>query len=483
MPNTESRTIGCIARASELDVLVQVVQQTNSWRAQPIAIESAQSLDPADLYISLSVPTRHAIRLLGSRSVPWFAFGEPTLEVRPDVWLPKVPEPALLGSLIRSFLPESQAPAQWRRKSDMIIGRSAAIRQLLQTLDQLAVVQTPVIITGESGVGKDLVAQALHYCGPRAPGPFIAINCAAIPESLFEAELFGYTRGAFTGATHARAGAFESADNGTLFLDELGELPITMQAKLLRVLQTNEVQRIGSTEPKKVSFRLVSATNRDLEAAVKAGRFREDLFYRIQVYPIRVVPLRERIEDVPALVAHHLSVIATRENRPPAQLTSPALEKLLAYTWPGNVRELVNTLERSVLLAGADAIDADHVVFPDEALHGATSPSLVSYRDAKAKFELDYYTQLLRAADGNVSLAAKIGCKTRKEVYDALKRLGLEPTRYRTGTQQPFSVAAAQRGRARRITRRDRTRRAAPRSTTRRLSPGARSRPATVWRR
>ncbi len=445
-----------------MDALIRIVQQLNMWRAVPIAIESSQTLDPADLYVSISVPTRHAIRLFGTRTAPWFAFGEPTFEVRPDVWLPAVPDAALLATLIRAFLKEPSRPTVWRRKSDMIIGRSAPIRQLLQTLDQLASVQTPVIITGESGVGKDLVAQALHYCGSRAQGPFIALNCAAIPETLFEAELFGYMRGAFTGATHARAGAFESANNGTLFLDELGEIPLTMQPKLLRVLQTNEVQRIGATEPKKVSFRLVTATNRDLEAAVKAGRFREDLFYRVQVYPIRVVPLRERIEDVPALVSHHLSVIATRENRQPAQLTSAALEKLLAYSWPGNVRELVNTLERSALLAGSDAIDAHHVVFPDHGFEVRTPTGLVSYRDAKAKFERDYYTQLLRAADGNVSLAAKLGSKTRKEVYDALKRLELDPARYRTGTQQPFTVAAAQRGRAGRTTRRDRSRRSEP---------------------
>jgi transcriptional regulator with GAF, ATPase, and Fis domain len=455
MENPNPRTIGCLARASDLETLLGIVHQTNVWRPQPISIESAQTLDPADLYISLSVPTRHAVRLLGGRTAPWFAFGAPTFELQPDLWLPAVPDPALLATLIRGFLKEPSRPTVWRRKSDMIIGRSAPIRQLLQTLDQLASVQTPVVITGESGVGKDLVAQALHYCGSRAQGPFIAINCAAIPETLFEAELFGYTRGAFTGATHARAGAFEAANNGTLFLDELGEIPITMQAKLLRVLQTNEVQRIGATEPKKVSFRLVTATNRDLEAAVKAGRFREDLFYRVQVYPIRVVPLRERIDDVPALVSHHLSVIATRENRPPAQLTSAALEKLLAYSWPGNVRELVNTLERSVLLAGSDAVDADHIVFPDHGFQTTSASALAPYRDAKARFERDYYTQLLRAADGNVSLAAKLGCKTRKEVYDALKRLELDPARYRTGTQQPFTVAAAQRGRARRTSRRE----------------------------
>jgi two-component system response regulator GlrR len=354
------------------------------------------------------------------------------------VWLPAVPSPSLLGSILHHFLqgPRERAISttpSWRRKSDMIIGQSQPIRRLLHSLDQLAPAQTPVIITGESGVGKELVAQALHYCGPRAKAPFVAINCAAIPDNLFEAELFGYQRGAFTGAVHAHAGAFETANRGTLFLDEIGEMPVNMQAKLLRVLQTGEVQRIGSTEPKKVSFRLVSATNRNLVAAVKEGRFREDLYYRIQVYPLYVAPLRERVEDIPALAAHHLSVIAARESRAAPKLTTRALEKLVAYSWPGNVRELVNILERSVLLAGTDAIDDEHVLFTQDSTRTTDIHStLVSYRDAKTKFEREYYTKLRRVCEGNITLASKIGQKPRKEIYDTLERLGLDVAEYRT---------------------------------------------------
>ncbi len=308
----------------------------------------------------------------------------------------------------------------------MIIGASAAVRDLLHALDRLAPAQTPVIITGESGVGKELVARALHFCGPRATEPFIAINCAAIPENLFEAELFGYQRGAFTGAVNAHAGAFEAADRGTLFLDEIGDMPISMQVKLLRVLETSEIQRIGSTEPKKVNFRLVSATNRNLEEDVQSGRFREDLYYRVQVYPLHVKPLRERRDDIPPIAAHHLSMIAAREHRAHLRLTSAALDKLVGYSWPGNVRELVNLLERAALLAGDGPIDAEHVMLPQAPRAVAAAGTLVPYRDAKSRFDLAYYTQLMAIADGNISLAAKLAQKTRKEVYDALRRLGLD---------------------------------------------------------
>jgi transcriptional regulator with GAF, ATPase, and Fis domain len=304
------------------------------------------------------------------------------------------------------------------------------MQHLLNTLDPLAGASTPVMITGESGVGKELVARSLHFCGPRAKEPFVVLNCAAIPETLFEAELFGYQRGAFTGAVNAKPGALELADKGTLFLDEIGELPLALQPKLLRVLETGEVQRLGSTEVKQVKPRLVSATNRDLDVEVEAGRFREDLYYRIVVYPVHVAPLRERIEDIPPIVTHHLSAIGRRESRPALRLTARAIEKLVSYSWPGNVRELVNLLERAVLLAPDNVIDADHVTFA-----GATTgefPAMpIVYREAKQKFEYDYFTQLLRTAAGNISLAAKLAQKTRKEIYDALKRLEIETSQYR----------------------------------------------------
>ena len=350
----------------------------------------------------------------------------PPASANASLWMPALPPANVLSAMLEHVTGggEQRKPT-WRRKGDMIIGSSPAIRGLIHALDQLAPTSTPVIITGESGTGKELVARSLHYCGPRAGGAFIAINCAAIPESLFEAELFGHEKGAFTGAVAARAGAFEAAHDGTLFLDEIGDMPLGMQAKLLRVLETTEVVRLGSTEARKVNFRLVSATNRALEADVAAGRFREDLYYRIQVYPLLVPPLRERPEDIPAIAVHHLAIISKRENVK-LRLTADAVERLVTHSWPGNVRDLVNTLERAALLAEEGTIEAQHVILstpnPARAISGS---SLVSYRKAKTQFETQYYTQLLRTASGNISLAAKLAQKTRKEIYDALRRLEL----------------------------------------------------------
>jgi two-component system response regulator GlrR len=363
---------------------------------------------------------------------PLIAIGsDPARGAAPTLWLPELPPVGRLNRLIADFIDDDEPAAgpAWRRKTDVIVGDSPPIRQLLRVLDRLAPAATPVLITGESGVGKELVARALHYAGPRARERFIAINCAAVPETLFEAELFGFRRGAFTGAVSSHAGAVESAHRGTLFLDEIGDLPLAMQAKLLRVLETGEVQRIGATEAKAVDFRLVTATNRDLEQAVAAGRFRVDLYYRIHVCPLHVPPLRERSEDIPRLVHHHLAVIAARERRPVPSVTPAALDKLIDYRWPGNVRELVNLIERAALFAGATGIDAEHVALPERAAPAIEAAPPVPYRDAKARFELDYFEHLLRAAGGNVSRAAKLGGKTRKEIYDALKRCGIEPRR------------------------------------------------------
>jgi two-component system, NtrC family, response regulator GlrR len=352
--------------------------------------------------------------------------GAPPPDAAVSLWLPDVPPVALLGAALAHLLPASEEPRPtWRRKADMIIGNSKPVRDLLHALDQLAAASTPVIITGESGVGKELVARSLHYCGARAKGPFVAINCAAIPETLFEAELFGHERGAFTGAVAARAGAFESAHDGTLFLDEIGDMPLAMQAKLLRVLETSQVQRVGATEPRAVNFRLVSATNRTLEADVRNGRFREDLYYRIQVYPLVVPPLRERPEDIPAIAVHHLAIIGKRENLR-LRLTADAVEKLVTHAWPGNVRELVNTLERAALLADNGTIVAEHIIISTAGANRGATAAIGPYRTAKAQFETAYYSQLLRTSDGNISLAAKIAQKTRKEIYDAIKRLELE---------------------------------------------------------
>jgi transcriptional regulator with GAF, ATPase, and Fis domain len=207
-----------------------------------------------------------------------------------------------------------------------------------------------VLITGESGTGKELVARAIHERS-RRQGPLVRMNCAAIPESLFESELFGHARGSFTGALHDRAGRFEAAQGGTLLLDEIGEVPLAMQPKLLRVIQEKELERVGETRPRKVDVRIVAATNRDLAAEVAAGRFREDLFYRLNVFPISNPPLRERREDIPLLAEHFVQASARRLRRPAPRLTEAALRQLAAREWPGNIRELENAIERAVIQA------------------------------------------------------------------------------------------------------------------------------------
>jgi two-component system, NtrC family, response regulator GlrR len=311
----------------------------------------------------------------------------------------------------------------------MIVGRSPGIIGVLAQLDRFAPSTGPVLITGESGTGKELIARALHYSSPRAARPFLAINCAAIPETLFESELFGYVRGAFTGAVTSRSGVFEAAQGGTVFLDEIGELPITVQAKLLRVLESGEITRLGSNVSQQVQFRLVSATNRPLEKMVQQNQFREDLYYRVRVFPLALPPLRDRPEDIPLLIFHSLSVTCEKEHQPMPKLSSAALAKLLAYPWPGNVRELVNVLHRALLHADRGEIDAAHISLPDVVASATTG--IVNYRDAKAAFEERYFTQLLGAAAGNITTAAKLSQKTRKEIYDALKRHNLDPERFR----------------------------------------------------
>jgi two-component system response regulator GlrR len=454
MAAQETRNIVvCATVSDQLEELVQIVREAGGWSIVPIQWPNANALRSsrqlAGAYMlhsgvgSKDAPCAELQQMLHARPrrQPLIVVGkEPAPSAAPNLWLPEIPTAPLLAALISHWLEGSGRAVSnpgtpllpFRRKSDMIIGNSNITQQLLHSLDQLAPAHTPVVITGESGVGKELVARALHFCGPRAKEPFIAINCAAIPETLFEAELFGYQRGAFTGAVNSHAGAIEAAHRGTLFLDEIGEMPLAMQSKLLRVLETSTIQRIGSTETKRVQFRLVTATNRNLEAEVKAGRFRDDLYYRVYVYPLHVPPLRERPEDIPPIVTHHLSSIALRENRPALRLTPAALEKLVAYWWPGNVRELLNSIERSVLLAEHNVIESEHVVLPQAARSSTgTYAALSPYREAKQKFEEEYYSQLMRTAGGNISLAAKLGQKTRKEVYDALKRLGLDVTAYR----------------------------------------------------
>lgn len=231
-----------------------------------------------------------------------------------------------------------------------IIGASPGLRKVMQQIQLVAPTDAAVLVTGESGTGKELVARAIHTQSPRQDRVLIKVNCGAVPDTLFESEFFGHVRGAFTGAMKDKPGKFELADGGTIFLDEIGEVPLAMQAKLLRVLQEQEIERVGDTRVRKISVRIIAATNRDLKREVEAGRFRQDLFYRLSVFPIEIPPLRERRDDIIPLAKHFVKQVARRMNRPPPQVSQATLNQLAAQDWPGNVRELQNAIERAIIL-------------------------------------------------------------------------------------------------------------------------------------
>src|SRR5271154_2713283 len=249
---------------------------------------------------------------------------------------------------------ELRAELSQRYEFDNIIGRSAGMREIFATIERVAPTRATVLLCGESGVGKDMIARAIHHHSPRENKPFVKINCSALPENLMESELFGYEKGAFTGANLSKPGKFEQADMGTVFMDEIGDVPPAIQVKLLRVLQDREFERLGSNKVRHVDVRVIAATNVDLRAALEQGAFREDLYYRLNVVPMNIPPLRERKDDIPYLVEH----FAKKFN---GQISEGALERLMSYHWPGNVRELENVVERSVLLAQGPRVEADDV--------------------------------------------------------------------------------------------------------------------------
>jgi transcriptional regulator with PAS, ATPase and Fis domain len=248
-----------------------------------------------------------------------------------------------------------------RRGAPQIIGDDPRLQQVTVALQRAAVTDTTVLLEGESGTGKELFARALHALSQRADGPFVAINCAAIPENLLETELFGYEKGAFTGATGRKPGKFELAHRGTLFLDEIGELPLALQAKILRALEQKRFERVGGTAQLQVDVRVVAATNRNLKAAVAARQFREDLYFRLSVFPIVIPPLRDRPDDIAMLATHFIERFSREQNKKPLMLAPSAVEQLAAYKWPGNVRELQNCIERAVILTEGDTIHARHL--------------------------------------------------------------------------------------------------------------------------
>jgi two-component system, NtrC family, nitrogen regulation response regulator NtrX len=310
-----------------------------------------------------------------------------------------------------------------------IVGDSVPMKALRQQLALMAGTNGRVLIYGESGTGKELVAHALHALSPRAPQPFVEVNCAAIPEDLIESELFGHMKGSFTPAHERKVGKFQKADGGTLFLDEVGDMSLRTQAKVLRVLEDQRFEPVGAQESVQVDVRVVAATNKNLEAEIERGNFREALFYRLNVIPFHVPPLRERKEDIPALAAYFLEEFARAYGRKPKELTPQALEALAAHHWPGNVRELRNLIERIVILNQQSRIDSRHIPLHLSRKTAADKPKerYGSLQDVREAAEREYIQKKLEESNGNVSRAADLLGLERSNLYRKMRALGIAP--------------------------------------------------------
>ncbi len=318
-----------------------------------------------------------------------------------------------------------------RYEFDNIIGRSGAMQEIFATIERVGPTRATVLLAGESGVGKDLIARAIHFHSPRRDRPLVKINCTAIPENLMESELFGYEKGAFTGANLTKPGKFEQADTGTVFLDEIGDVPAVIQVKLLRILQEREFERLGSNVTRHIDVRVIAATNQDLRAALEQGTFREDLYYRLNVVPLNIPSLRERKQDIPFLANHFIHKLAPDSGSRVESITDRAMEKLMAYHWPGNVRELENVIERALVMATGTELDAADIKLENAPGPGSAARSQNDAHFLPAGMNLDQYEQeiireALRRADGNKSQAARLLGLTRNALRYRLTQMGME---------------------------------------------------------
>ncbi len=310
-----------------------------------------------------------------------------------------------------------------------IIGDSPAIRNLREQVELAAKGFSKVLITGESGAGKELVARLLHELSTRKEMPFVEVNCAAIPQELIESELFGHEKGSFTGAQENRKGKFELADGGSLFLDEVGDMSLPTQAKVLRAIETQEFQHVGGARNIKVDVRLIAATNKDLAKEVRSGNFREDLYYRLNVIPIVVPPLRSRKEDIPALVDHFLRALAAEYGRSPKKITPEAVKRLASYAWPGNVRELKNTVERLVIMNTAESIEERDLIFLNNEPRTEDYFGYEGLKEAKDAFERDFLAKKLSENHWNISKTAEMLGVERSNLHRKIKAYGIDVSR------------------------------------------------------
>jgi len=308
-----------------------------------------------------------------------------------------------------------------------IVARSEAMQTVLETVSRIARTESTVFVRGESGTGKELIARAIHLASDRSGKPFVAINCAALPETLLESELFGHEKGSFTGAVRASRGLFVQAHEGTIFLDEIGDMPLSIQAKFLRVLQERQFYPVGGEQPVDVDVRVIVATNKNIEEQIKKNQFREDLYYRIHVIPVELPPLRDRKDDIPILADHFLKKFSEQMNKKIKGLTPSAMQRLMLYDWPGNVRELENTIEYAAVMAEHDVIAEDLIPLekctPEEAI--------MPLKEARESFEKRYLIRLLELTRGNVSSAAALAGKYRADLYNLLKKYVINPSNFK----------------------------------------------------
>jgi Nif-specific regulatory protein len=325
-----------------------------------------------------------------------------------------------------------QEELQARFRPDNIIGRSREMQEVYDLIGRVCRSDTTVLIRGESGVGKELVAHAIHYNSRRAKKPFVKVNCAALPENILESELFGHEKGAFTGAHQQRKGRFELADGGSIFLDEVGDLTAQMQIRLLRVLQEKEFERVGGTETIRADVRVLAATNRDLEELIAGGRFRQDLYYRLNVFPIRIPPLREHKTDILLLADHFVDKYSTRHHKTIKRISTPAIDMLMAYHWPGNVRELENCIERAVLMSNDEVIHGHHLPPTLQTAEFSGTTLRGSLQETLDNVERELIIEALKSSRGNRAKAARMLGITERVMGLRVAKHGISAKRFRT---------------------------------------------------
>ena len=342
-------------------------------------------------------------------------------------------EHAVLGERERLREENQQLKLELKEKYDFshLVGNSNEMRQVYEQVSQVARSNATVLLRGESGTGKEMIANAIHYNSLRSKRAFIKINCAALPDSLIESELFGHERGAFTGADKLKRGRFEMADGGTLFLDEIGDLPLQTQIKLLRVLQEREFERLGGTETIRANIRLITATNKNLEEAIAKGEFREDLYYRLNVFSIFLPPLRQRRSDILLLAEHFLEKYENEHGKRIRRISTPAIDMLMSYHFPGNVRELENAIERAVLVCDTNVIHSHHLPPTLQTAETSGTETSLTLASAVARFERDLITDTLKSTSGNVAKAARQLDSTERILGYKIKKYGIDPSRFR----------------------------------------------------